>query len=156
MPVAECHLAALLPALRRGVPIVEIKAAARATAADPQCIQALLDLLIQPSGFSLIQRQKAAWILHHAFQLDERAFLPLRAELGRHSTPMKTLRPCASCCKYWPVRCGPMQKPKRNVQMLSNWPWGFCTLRMFPSPCTTRRCRRSSHALNALKSSEEP
>ena len=83
MPVAERHLAALLPALRRGVPIVEIKAAARATAADPQCIQALLDLLIQPSGFSLIQRQKAAWILHHAFQLDERAFLPLRAELGR-------------------------------------------------------------------------
>jgi hypothetical protein len=79
----ERPLAALLPALRRGVPIDEVKAAARATAADPQCIQALLDLLIHPSGFSRIQCQKAAWILHHAFQLDERAFLPLRADLGR-------------------------------------------------------------------------
>ena len=42
----------------------------------------MLDLLIHPSGFSRIQRQKAAWVVHHAFQLDERAFLPLRAELG--------------------------------------------------------------------------
>ena len=83
MPDDERPLAALLPALRRGVPINEVKAAARATAADSQCIQALLDLLIYPSGFSRIQRQKAAWILHHAFQLDERAFLPLRADLGR-------------------------------------------------------------------------
>jgi len=83
MPHDERLLAPLLPALRRGVPIDEIKAAARATAADPQCIQALFDLLIHPNGFNCIQRQKAAWILHHAFQLDERAFLPLRAQLGR-------------------------------------------------------------------------
>ena len=82
MPDDERPLATLLPALRRGVPIDEVKAAARATAADPQCIQALLDLLVHPNGFSLIQHQKATWILHHAFQLDERAFLPLRAGLG--------------------------------------------------------------------------
>ena len=83
MPDDERPLAALLPALRRGVPIDEVKAAARATAAAPQRIQALLNLLFHPSSFSRIQCQKAAWILHHAFQLDERAFLPLRAELGR-------------------------------------------------------------------------
>ena len=83
MPDDERPLAALLPALRRGVPIDEVKAAARATAADPRSIQALLGLLVHPSSFSRIQCQKAAWILHHAFQLDERAFLPLRAELGR-------------------------------------------------------------------------
>ena len=83
MPDDERPLAALLPALRRGVPIDEVKAAARATAAAPQRIQALLNLLVHPSSFSRIQCQKAAWILHHAFQLDERAFLPLRAELGR-------------------------------------------------------------------------
>ena len=82
MPDDQRPLAILLPALRRGVPIDEVKAAARATAADPQYIQALLDLLVHPNGFSRIQRQKAAWILHHAFQMDERAFLPLRAGLG--------------------------------------------------------------------------
>lgn len=82
MPNDERFLAALLPALRRGVPIDEVKEAARATAADPQCIRALLNLLVDPDGFTRIQHQKAAWILHHAFQLDERAFLPLRAELG--------------------------------------------------------------------------
>lgn len=83
MPDDERPLAALLPALRRGVPIDEVKAAARATAADPRSIQALLGLLVHLSSFIRIQCQKAAWILHHAFQLDERAFLPLRAELGR-------------------------------------------------------------------------
>ena len=75
----ERPLAALLPALRRGVPIDEVKKAARATAADPRSIQALLGLLAHPNDFSRIQCQKATWILHHAFQLDERAFLPLRA-----------------------------------------------------------------------------
>ena len=60
MPDDERPLATLLPALRRGVPIDEVKAAARATAADPQCIQALLDLLVHPNGFSRIQRQKSA------------------------------------------------------------------------------------------------
>ena len=83
MPDDERLLAPLLPVLRRGVPIEEIKAAARATAADPLFVKAFFDLLIHPNGFNRIQRQKAAWILHHAFQQDERAFLPLRAELGR-------------------------------------------------------------------------
>lgn len=83
MPDDERLLAPLLPVLRRGVPIEEIKAAARATAADPLFVKAFFDLLIHPNGFNRIQCQKAAWILHHAFQQDERAFLPLRAELGR-------------------------------------------------------------------------
>ena len=75
-------LAPILPSLRRGVPINEVKVVARAVAANPESIRALLDLLAYPGAYTRIQLQKAAWVLHHAFQRDERGFMLLREKLG--------------------------------------------------------------------------
>ena len=70
------------PSLRRGVPIEEIKQAAEWVAADPALLRALLKMLQLPDEFSKIEIQKAAWVVNHAFQIDERGFLPLRGEFG--------------------------------------------------------------------------
>ncbi len=71
------------PVLRRGVPIHEVKEAAGRVARDSELIKALLSMLQFSEGYKPIELQKAAWILNHAFQLDDRGFLPLRRELGR-------------------------------------------------------------------------
>lgn len=70
------------PSLRRGVPIDEIKQAAAWVAEDPALLKALLNMLQLPDQFSKIEIQKAAWVVNHAFQLDDRGFLLLRSELG--------------------------------------------------------------------------
>lgn len=68
--------------LRRGVPIAEIKQAAKTVAREPALIRGLLHMLGAPQDFSKIEIQKAAWLVNHAFQVDDRGFLPLRRELG--------------------------------------------------------------------------
>jgi len=75
-------LSPLMPTLRRGVRIAEVKATAKQISADPDSIAALLDMLRNPEEYASVQIQKGAWLLHHAFQLDERSFLQYRAELG--------------------------------------------------------------------------
>lgn len=81
----ETHsvLASLLPALRRGVPIAEVKTAAARVAESAEMTEAILGVLTEPSAWSKIQLQKAAWVLNHAFQCDERGFLPRREQLAR-------------------------------------------------------------------------
>lgn len=76
-------LASLLPILRRGVPIAEVKATAARVAGSAEMTEALLGMLEQPAAWSKIQLQKAAWVLNHAFQCDERGFLPRREKLAR-------------------------------------------------------------------------
>lgn len=44
--------------------------------------EALVGMLEQPEDWSKVQLQKAAWVLNHAFQCDERGFLPLRERLA--------------------------------------------------------------------------
>ena len=63
------------PVLRRGVPIHEVKEAAGRVARDSELIKALMTMLQFPEEYKSIEIQKAAWIMNHAFQLDESCLL---------------------------------------------------------------------------------
>ena len=79
---ASTTLSSLLPTLRRGVPVAEIRSLAVEVAADPTKIEALISLLLQSDSHDKVRLQKAAWVLNHAFQSDERAFFAFRGPLG--------------------------------------------------------------------------
>jgi len=79
---ASTTLSSLLPTLRKGVPVAEIRSLAVEVAADQTKIEALISLLLQSDSHDKVRLQKAAWVLNHAFQQDERAFFALRGPLG--------------------------------------------------------------------------
>lgn len=81
MTPAQKALNDLMPVLRTGVALAEVHAAARLAALDVEHRQALFYVLLHPHEFKPIQARKAAWILNHAFQLDDRGFLRNRAHL---------------------------------------------------------------------------
>lgn len=77
------HIEVILPSLRSGVPIGEIKNVAAQVAAQTEWIESLIVFLCNPKTSTITQVRKGAWVLNHAFQIDERPFFKYRGQLGQ-------------------------------------------------------------------------
>ena len=73
----------LLSHLRRGMRTETAGKMARFILDDPANMHALLCILENSANALPIQKQKAAWVLHRAFQLDQRGLIQHRSALSR-------------------------------------------------------------------------
>lgn len=72
----------ILPSLRQGVPIDEVKQIANQLSMSSDWIESLIAFISEPGTISRTQLRKSAWILNHAFQIDERLFFAQRDQLN--------------------------------------------------------------------------
>ena len=80
LEIITCHL---LPKLKRGMQSEASLELGGFVLQESEHMRALLLILEHPQAFEKIHAQQAAWVLHRAFQADQRGLFAHRESLGR-------------------------------------------------------------------------